>query len=393
MKILLSNKFYYRRAGAEVYMINLEEILKTKGHDVAVFSMQHPQGLPSPYAKYFPKTVEYGQLDAKQVTLYVTRPFGTREVKRKFNALLDEFQPDVVHFNNMHTQISPVVVQIAKQRKMKTVWTIHDTKTLCPAFCCFRDHQTCELCFTDKRNVLKYRCMKGSLPASIIAYLEAKKWSREKLEKYTDVFLCPSQFMANKLIQGGFNPEKMVTLCNFIDIEKTKRENYNDKEDYFCYIGQLEVEKGVKTLIDAAKQLPYPLKLAGRGSMTDEIQSLENKNIEYLGFQQWDNIKEIVGKARFLVCPSVAYENNPLTVIEAQCLGTPALGAICGGIPELINTGKTGLTFEPGNVADLKEKIEQMYAIDFDFAQIAQESQIRYSAEYYYQELLKIYQS
>ena len=65
----------------------------------------------------------------------------------------------------------------------------------------------------------------------MLAYKEGMKWSRKKLEGYTDVFICPSQFMYNKMAQGGFDRKKMYTLCNFIDIERTRRDSY-DKEDY-----------------------------------------------------------------------------------------------------------------------------------------------------------------
>jgi len=392
MKILLANKFYYRRGGAEIYMINLEEFLKTKGHDVAIFAMQHPQGLASPYSMYFPEAVEYGKINAKQIRLLVTRPLGTNEVKRKFNALLDDFQPDVVHFNNIHTQISPVIAQIAHQRKVKTVWTIHDPKIFCPSYNCLRHSEfICELCFTDKKQVLKNKCIKKSWFASMLAYLEAKKWTKEKLENYTDVFICPSQFMANLLIRGGIDKNKISVLCNFIDVEKTKRENF-DKENYYCYVGRLAQDKGIRTLVEAAKQLPYHLKLIGTGPMLEELeQTTKNYNIDLLGHKSWDNIKCIVGKARFLIIPSESYENNPLSVIESKCLGTPILGANIAGIPELIESGKSGLLFEPRNAGDLKVKIEQMYNMEFDYRELAEESQQRYSAENYYQKIIKIF--
>jgi glycosyltransferase involved in cell wall biosynthesis len=253
------------------------------------------------------------------------------------------------------------------------------------------DGQICELCFHDKRNVLKHKCIKKSFFASLLAYWEARKWTKEKLAEYTDIFICPSQFMANKFLQEGFDINKISVLCNFIDIEKTKRKDY-DKEDYYCYVGRLSHEKGIKTLIEAAKQLSFHLKIIGGGPLSEELQqSAKNGNIEFVGHQRWNEIKEIVGKARFMMIPSECYENNPLTVIEAQCLGTPVLGANIGGIPELIEIGKTGLLFESRNVNDLKEKIEQMYAMNFNYAQIAQASQNRYSAEMYYQEIIKIY--
>lgn len=119
---------------------------------------------------------------------------------------------------------------------------------------------------------------------------------------------------------------------------------------------------------------------------------MASANIEFVGFKQWDKIKEIVGKAKFSVIPSECFENNPLSVIEAQCLGTPVLGARIGGIPELIEEGVTGMTFESKNVEDLKVKIQKMFASTFDYPEIAQKSQEKYNAEKYYNELMKIYQ-
>jgi len=390
MKILLVNKFYYRRGGDCIYTINLEQLLQQSGHETAVFAMQYPDNLTSEWSKYFPSEINFsiglGMIEA------FLRPMDSREVRKKFSALLDDFRPDVVHLNNIHSQLSPVVVQIAHERGIKAVWTLHDYKLLCPRYDCLRKgEQICELCFRDKKQVLKNRCMKNSLFASLIAYLEAQKWSREKLEKYTDVFICPSQFMANKMIQGGFDRNKITPLCNFIDVAKTQRDNY-DKEDYCCFIGRLSNEKGIKTLIEAVKQLPYQLKVVGGGPLLEELrESNKNENTEFLGYKDWNEIRNIVGKARFAVIPSEWYENNPLSVIEAQCMGTPVLGAKIGGIPELIETGKTGMLFESRNNKDLKEKIGQMFAADFNYAQIAKESQNRFSAEKYYQEILKIY--
>ena len=99
-----------------------------------------------------------------------------------------------------------------------------------------------------------------------------------------------------------------------------------------------------------------------------------------------NEIKVLVGQARFSVVPSEWYENNPLSVIEAQCLGTPVLGARIGGIPEL-----TDKTFISGNVTDLKGKIEEMWNTPFDYQQLAEVSQRKYDAESYYNHMVKVY--
>ena len=392
MKILLANKFYYRRGGDCIYMLNLEQLLKAHGHEVAVFAMDYPENLDTPWKKYFPKNMSK--------LMAFTRPFGSHEVKSKFKKLLDDFKPDVVHLNNVHTQLSPVMAELAHQRGIKVVWTLHDYKLLCPRYDCLKNGNTiCETCFNgDKKACLDNKCMKGSKLASFIGYKEAVTWNRERLEASTDVFICPSQFMADKMVQGGFSKSKMQTLCNFIDVEKCKFSStdgtdYTDdvellpkKEDYYCFIGRLSHEKGAKTLIEAANQLPYKLVIIGGGPLMDELKSVAHTNIEFVGFRQWDDIKQLVDKARFSVIPSEWYENNPLSVIEAQCLGTPVLGANIGGIPEL-----TDYTFSSGNIADLKTKIEKMWNSEFDYQQIASDAQHRYDAETYYDKLINIY--
>ncbi len=385
MRILLSNKFYYRRGGDCIYMLSLEQLLKDYGHEVAMYSMQYPDNLPSEWDTFWPTGMT--KVDA------IVRPFGVQQVKDGFNRLIDDFKPDVVHLNNIHTQLSPVIAEIAHKKGIKVVWTLHDYKLLCPRYDCLQNGETiCEECFDNKNAVLKHSCMKNSKAASIIAYLEAKKWSRERLERSTDVFVCPSQFMADKMSQGGFDKSKLKVLCNFIDVQKCQRDSY-DKDDYYCFIGRLSHEKGAKTLIEAANQLPYRLVVIGGGPLMEDLKAIAKSNIEFVGFKQWDEIKELVGKAKFSVIPSEWYENNPLSVIEAKCLGTPVLGARIGGIPELIEEGVTGMTFESRNVDDLKDKIQKMWNATWDCEKIAHQSQERYNAEKYYEEIMKIYKS
>lgn len=387
MRILLSNKFYYRRGGDCVYILNLEQLLKAHGHDVAVFAMDYHENIDTPWRKYFPRNMSR--------LMALTRPFGSREVKSKFCKLLDDFRPDVVHLNNIHTQLSPVIAELAHGRGIRTVWTMHDYKLLCPRYDCLRGGKdVCELCFGgDKTPCRAYRCMKGSRLASEVGYREAVKWNRERLEACTNLFICPSRFMAEKMAQGGFSKDKLRVLCNFIDVEKCRKDDYS-KDDYYCYVGRLSHEKGVATLVEAAARLPYRLKVIGGGPLLEQLKVKSEKfknRIGFLGYRQWDEIKELVGGARFAVIPSEWYENNPLSVIEAECLGTPVLGARMGGIPELIDEGVNGMTFESGDADGLAGKIRAMYNADFDYKAIADTAMKRYDAESYYEEIMRCY--
>ena len=387
MRILLSNKFYYRRGGDCIYMLNLEHLLRAHGHEVAVFAMDYPENIDTLWRKYFPRNMSR--------LMALTRPFGSHEVRRKFNKLLDDFRPEVVHLNNIHTQLSPVIAELAHRRGIRVVWTLHDYKLLCPRYDCLRDGKTvCELCFGgDKTPCRTYRCMKGSRLASEIGYREAVMWSRPRLEECTDLFICPSRFMAEKMAQGGFRKDKLRVLCNFIDVEKCRKDDYA-KDDYYCYVGRLSHEKGVGTLVEAAARLSYKLKVIGGGPLLEQLKIKNEQlkgNVEFLGFKQWEEIKEIAGRARFTVIPSEWYENNPLSVIETECIGTPVLGARIGGIPELIEEGVSGMTFESGSADDLTEKIKAMFAAKFDYKAIVDVAMKRYNAENYYGEIMKCY--
>ena len=175
-RILIVNKFYYSRGGDCIYALNLERMLQQHGYEVAVFSMQYPENEDSRYGRYFAPQVDFaGGIGAKIAA--VKRILGVGDVVARFKQLLSDFKPDVVHLNNIHSYLSPVVGEIAKKAGCRVVWTLHDYKLLCPSYACLRNGESCELCFTDKSSVLRTRCMKGSLAASAVAYVEAWYWN------------------------------------------------------------------------------------------------------------------------------------------------------------------------------------------------------------------------
>lgn len=384
LKVLLVNKFYYKRGGDCIYTLNLEQILKKHGHKVAMFAMQYLENESSVWSRYWPQYMN--KIDA------LTRPFGSKQVAREFTHLINDFQPDVVHLNNIHTQLSPIIAKIAHEHGIRVVWTLHDTKLVCPCYTCMRNKKWCTECFTDKKAVIRHRCIHNSLMQSIIGYLEAKKWNKDRLQEYTDLFIAPSQFIMNTMVEGGYSPEKFRVLCNFIDLEKVANPCY-DKKNYYIYVGRVSSEKGVQTLCRAASLLPYKLIVIGEGELLGDLQKeyASNSNIEFKGKMQWKDFRPILENAYFMVLPSEWSENNPLTIIEAQCLGTSVLGARIGGIPELIEENVNGMTFESGNLEDLKDKIERMFAVSFDYKDIAEKAAVRYSDNAYYEKLMNCY--
>ena len=393
-KILLVNKFYYPRGGDCIVMMNTERLLLDAGYDVAVYAMQYPDTIDSPYKKYFAPEVNFSG-NASQKMEAAKRTLGWGEIKASFETLLNDFQPDVVHLHNIHSYLSPVLGQIAHRRGIRVVWTLHDYKLLCPAYTCTRSGRPCELCFLQKSNVLHHRCMKGSLAASAIAWLEAKKWNRKVLESFTDAFICPSEFMASKMLSGGFNPEKLKVLCNFVDPEKLQRlqsAEVNHRESYYCYVGRLSEEKGVRTLLKVAAQSEHRLRIAGNGPLAEELKATyaHCPQIEFLGHLDAQAVASLLSHAKCSVIPSECYENNPLGVIESLCAGTPVVGAEIGGIPELIGPD-TGITFASGNAQALATAIHIAMSRTWHHPEIKAESISRFSPESHLKILARLY--
>ena len=403
MKILLVNKFYYHRGGDCTAVFSMEKLLKEKGHKVAIFSMNRPENAPSPWKKYFPKEVSFSfSSPASASSLFAAisgffsafvRIFHSPATARKFKRLLADFQPNVVHLHNIHSYLSPIVAQIAHQKGIRVVWTLHDYKLICPTYSCLRNGKNCEICFNNKSNVVWHKCMKNSYIASLLAYLEACWWNRKKLSRMTDTFISPSVFLKSKMEEAGFQSIQIEVLPNFMPDKLTC---YPIKADYYCYVGRLSEEKGGNILLDAASQLPYSLKVIGEGHLSEKYrEAYSHPQIEFCGYMPKEELYPIVQKARFIVIPSICYENNPFSVIEALCMGTPVLGAKIGGIPELIEEKKNGMLFLPGDVPDLINKICNCFEHLTDpeiFQQIATNAQNKFGSETFYIKLMNIYE-
>ena len=394
MRILIANKFYYPRGGDCIVAMNLERLLKAQGHDVAVFAMQYPENVDSGWNDYYPSQVDFAGSLGNKIKA-AKRLMGWGDISASFNKILDDFKPEIVHLHNIHSYLSPVLAKLAKSRGCRVLWTLHDYKLVCPSYACLLQERPCEKCIGHgKMHVLKNRCMKGSLAASAMAYIEALKWNRNVLERHTDAFICPSQFMASKMRKDGFDPKKIQVVCNHIDPEKQRLfDSLNvEREDYYAYVGRLSSEKGVETLLNVASKLPYSLKLAGDGPLRKHLeqQYAGCKNIEFLGHQNAQQVAALLSRAQFSVVPSEWYENNPLSVIESLCAGTPVVGARIGGIPELIDESN-GITFSSGNREELTTTINQAYSVEWHHATIKEKANLRFSPNEHIKQIFDIY--
>lgn len=395
MKIIVANKFLYNRGGACIHALDMGALLKTKGHEVKFFGMDNELNFSFEEENYFLENVKINGNIQEKIKA-TNRIFGGG-VSDKFELLIHDFKPDIIHLHNIHSYLSPKLAQIAYKHHIPVVWTLHDYKLICPSYSFQYKNSPCEDCLTDNLAVLKKKCMKNSLPASLIAWMEAKKWNKKHLEEWVNEFICPSKFLQQKMIQGGFNANKLTHICNFIDKEKLQliqEIKTTKREKAYCYIGRLSPEKGVEILLKTANQLPYKLYIAGDGPLYPKLKKqYESDKISFLGRINKQQVIDLFNSCEYSIISSICYDNNPLGVIESLCCGTPVLGANIGGIPELINENN-GLLFEANNEESLKSCIENAFNDkDFDNETIKNESIVKFSPDAYYNSLINLYKS
>lgn len=406
MKILLINKFHYLRGGSEVVYFGTANLLEHHGHKSLFFSMNHPDNLPCETSNFFMPYVDLVTNNGL-VSQFKTagRILYSFNAKKRLSKLLDKYQVDIAHLHNIHHQISPSILHELKKRKIPVVMTFHDFKMVCASYSMLADGRPCEACSGGKYfNALKNRCVKESKSKSALATLEMFL-HHNVLDIYSnvDIFISPSLFLKNKLEEMGFKKD-ITHLPNFIDIKKFEQIK-GDKEDKhnnsIVYFGRLSSEKGLWTLLKAAKSLNgIEIKIIGDGPIKNTLEEKVKRegidNINFLGYMKGEYLYKEIVKSKTVVMPSEWYENNPMSVIEAFALSKPVIGSRIGGIPELVRDNETGFTFESGNAEDLSEKIKELLGNTSLLRKMGENArrfvETELNPEKHYQRLMEIYQ-
>lgn len=365
MKILMINKFLHPNGGSETYIFRLGDYLKSQGHEVQYFGMEHAGRCVGNRVNAYTSDMDFHGGSKLSKLTYPIKTIYSSEARKKLRLVLEDFRPDVCHLNNFNYQLTPsILLEIAKWKReghpCRVVYTAHDLQLVCPNHMCSNPNtgENCEKCLGGHfLNCTKGKCIHGSLAKSAVGTLEAVLWNGCGVYKNIDVIICCSEFLKTKMGTNPLFAGKTVAMHNFVDrISYEKAE----KKDYVLYFGRFSREKGIDTLIQVCKALPeIPFIFAGTGPLEEEIAGVPN--IQNVGFQRGQALETLIREARFSVYPSEWYENCPFSVMESQMYGTPVLGANIGGIPELIEPDKTGELFESGNAAQLKEKIQALW--------------------------------
>ena len=365
MKILMVNKFLYPNGGSETYIFKLGEYLQSQGHEVQYFGMEHEGRIVGNRVNAYTSNMDFHGGSKLEKLTYPLKTIYSFEARKKIRLVLDDFQPDVCHLSNFNYQLTPsIILEIRKWEKQtghkcKIVYTAHDGQLVCPNHQ-MKNPNTNELCTKclggHFGHCFKEKCLHGSRAKSLIATMEAVFWNGVGVYKQIDTIICCSHFLKTKLDTNPVLAEKTVTLHNFVDPVEQKEVQ---KKDYVLYFGRYSQEKGIATLIQAAKELPeIPFIFAGSGPLEHLLEGVSN--IKNVGFQRGEALETLIREARFSVVPSEVYENCPFSGMESQMYGTPVLGADIGGIPELVREGETGELYESGNVSELVRELKKL---------------------------------
>lgn len=408
MKILSVEKYYLITGGASRVFFETNALLERKGHQVIPFTGKYPQNFESNFAKYFvPRHTEFSDDDTikmpllQKIKMYFDAMYAM-DVKRSIKRLVNEIKPDIAHLHTILYQISPSIISSLKKQGIPIVQTMHDFAPLCATYHCFSKGRICERCKGGKYyHILLQNCYRNNFRASFMAFSAQVIHRLFKLyPDKVDLFISPSKFLKNKMIEWGMPGEKIIHIPHFISHRKFPMSKYKSK-NYFIFAGYLAKHKGIYTLLQAMRRIVNGrLKIYGRGPEKINIEKFiynnNLKNVELCGFLNINELSKIIKDSIFCIFPSECYETFGMVILESYIVGKPVIVSDIGAYPELVIPGKTGLLFEHGNAENLSEKIKLLLEnpdLCIEMGRNAREFVLEnFNEELYYERLITAYQ-
>lgn len=355
--VLQVNNYAHVRGGSDRYFIELVRGLSERGHRVPVLTTADSRNvLDTPWA------VPGFVLDAIRPR-DVCRFFYSGKSRETLRRLLDRELPDLAHLHIYYGQITPSILGPLRDRGIPIVQTLHEYKLFCPASTMTRDGKICDLCCGGSFwNAVVHRCNRGSLARSLVTSAEACSSRLLGAARKIDHFLAVSDYVRRTMIRFGIPEDRISTVHNYIDVGSFEPEY--EPGGYFLYLGRIEKNKGILTLLDSLEHTHARLVVAGEGELRSTVQrEIERRGLaaETVGFKSGKDLHDLVRGCRCVIVPSECAETFGLVILEAYALGKPVIASRMGGIPEVVREGETGLLFEAGNVSELAHAMEWMW--------------------------------
>ena len=316
MRILYCNKYNFAFSGTEVYLFEVMDLMRSHGHEVALFSMADPRGEPTKYDQHFVPAIDFKRAEPRILgsARRAAHAVYSRQARQKLREMVKAFRPDVAHVRNIYHHLSPSILWELKAQGVPVVYHLNDFKLLCPSYNMVAQGRACERCHGGKFwHVVTEGCYAGPPGATLVLAAEAylHKWLRS-YETCVARFLVPSRFVKQKLVENGWDAEKISVLPHFQNLPSHPAPAPLPDAP-ILYFGRLSAEKGLTDLLRAMQRLPaVPLCIAGDGPQRTELENLtrdlELANVEFVGRVAGAQINRLISASRFTVFPSRAYE-------------------------------------------------------------------------------------
>jgi glycosyltransferase involved in cell wall biosynthesis len=409
MKVLLVHKFWKKVGGAEVYYQDTMRIIKNNGHEVMAYSTMYDPGGGKNVFDIDEQTVVMGDspdyLKGGVISKIknIPKTIYSTSNKKQFKNLLLKFKPDIVHVFAIYVTITPSILDACSELGVPVVMSCNDYKHICPNYRLFHHGKICEDCKGKKfYKAVTNNCCKHSLAVSFVSALEAYYHEYKNIyRKNISAFLFESKFMMDKTAEFWSSHQvKMEFLGKPFDATKYIASNVTG--NYILFIGRLSDEKGVDVLLKAMQQIPEAqLKIAGGGEWSSHLKTLASNlkltNVDFLGPVFGEPLLDLIRNCKFVVVPSLWYENFPYVMTETFALGKPIIGSDKGGIPEYIIEGKTGYTYPADDFHAMATCINKLWYDDDLVIRMGKEAKIiadkTFNDEMFYKRLMAIYNS
>jgi glycosyltransferase involved in cell wall biosynthesis len=344
MKILMLHNKYLIPGGEDQCSVAEAALLRDHGHEVELLEEDNRRVEQLGHARTAFRTV------------------WSWESYRRINELLRSGNFDILHVQNFFPLWSPSVYYAASRNHVPVIQTLHNYRLMCANALLFRDQHLCQEClgrFMPWHGVV-HACYRNSRAASaVVASMVGAHKLAGTWRKRVATYIAVSEFAREIYVAGGLPAEKIAVKPNFIH---PSPEPGAGGGAYALYVGRLNVEKGVATMLEAWKSAheAIPLKIAGEGPLAELVitTARECSRIEYLGAKLLPEVLDLMRSAEFLVFPSEWYETMGRTIMEAFAVGTPVVAARIGPPATMVIPGETGFHFTPGSVAELRERAE-----------------------------------
>lgn len=278
--------------------------------------------------------------------------------------LLDESDPfDVAHVHNTFPGMSPSVFAELHARRVPVVHTLHNFRHTCVNGLLLRNDAPCQLCVERTLPIpgVRHACYHDSrLESSVMAVLISGQKVTGYLARNVDTFIALSEFSRDIFVRAGLPADRIEVkpnVCSPMPHEPPQH------ADYFLFVGRLSGEKGVRTLVEAWEAMPDPpaLRVIGDGPLRDFVNDRLGSRVDCLGRVDRETVFQHLRGARALIVPSIAYENCPMTVIEAASVSVPAVVSGHGSLAEMVDDGVTGWHFPLGDVSSLIAQVQEVW--------------------------------